>query len=83
MSITDHFPKMKLEKAEQSKEELLADKETVAEFLARGGTITQLEITDRTNREGGKLTREKLRERYRESEYRKAVEAGRVTDDGK
>lgn len=69
--VSDHFPKMRIEKPMAQKNDL-EGRETVEEFLARGGQITQVPPGVATLRESGKKTREEVLHTFKKRGHDKA-----------
>ena len=51
-------------------------RETIEEFLARGGKIKKIDSKERTLKEAGKLTREGLTNLYKDVSYKRVMGRG-------
>lgn len=76
--LSDHFPKMVI--TQSRPKTTLEGKESVEEFLARGGKITKVDSGVMAEEPiPAKQTREEVLDRYREKGHKKAVDNGSFT----
>jgi hypothetical protein len=75
--ITNHFPKMIISQT-RVKKDVLNGRESVDEYLARGGSITKLPYGVKQDVPSGKKLTQG--EKMRMADYAKGIDAGKLVD---